>query len=92
MQYGAPIYVYDFGANGTERDPQGRIVLCAHGDRQIVRLEQDGTRTVLAPDTRAPRFYHPNEMTIKSDGAIYITMHTRLPRIPRRRRKNSASS
>jgi gluconolactonase len=73
MQYGAPIYVYDFGANGTERDPEGRIVLCAHGDRQIVRLEQDGTRTVLATGYRGTRFYHPNEMTIKSDGAIYIT-------------------
>jgi gluconolactonase len=73
MQYGAPIYVYDFGANGTERDPQGHIVLCAHGDRQIVRLEQDGTRTVLATGYQGTQFYHPNEMTIKSDGAIYIT-------------------
>jgi len=73
MQYGAPIYVYDFGANGTERDPQGRIVLCAHGDRQIVRLEENGTRTVVATGYKGEQFYHPNEMTIKSDGAIYIT-------------------
>src|SRR6185437_1125994 len=43
-QYGAPIYIYDFGANGIALDPQGRVVLCAHGDRQIVRLEQDGSR------------------------------------------------
>jgi gluconolactonase len=48
-------------------------VLCAHGDRQIVRLEDDGTRTVLATGYQGTRFYHPNEMTIKSDGAIYIT-------------------
>jgi gluconolactonase len=73
MQYGAPIYVYDFGANGLERDPQGRLVLCAHGDRQIVRLEQDGARTIVATGYQGERFYHPNEMTIKSDGAIYIT-------------------
>lgn len=72
-QYGAPIYVYDFGANGIEQDPQGRLVLCAHGDRQIVRLEQDGGRTVLATGFEGERFYHPNEMTIRSDGAIYIT-------------------
>jgi gluconolactonase len=72
-QYGAPIYVYDFGANGIEQDPQGRIVMCAHGDRQIVRLEKDGQRTVVATGYQGARFFHPNEMTIKSDGAIYIT-------------------
>lgn len=72
-QYGAPIYVYDFGANGIERDPQGRIVLCAHGDREIVRIEPDGSRTVVATGYRGTRFWHPNEMTIKSNGTIYIT-------------------
>lgn len=72
-QYGAPIYIYDFGANGIALDPQGHVVLCAHGDRQIVRLEQDGTRSVVATGYQGERFYHPNEMTIKADGAIYIT-------------------
>jgi len=72
-QYGAPLYVYDFGANGLGLDPQGRVVLCAHGDRQIVRLEPDGTRTVLATGYQGNRFYHPNEMAISSDGAIYVT-------------------
>jgi gluconolactonase len=72
-QYGAPIYIYDFGANGIALDPQARVVLCAHGDREIVRLEQDGARTVLATGYQGDRFYHPNEMAIKSDGAIYIT-------------------
>jgi sugar lactone lactonase YvrE len=72
-QYGAPIYIYDFGANGIGLDPQGQIVLCAHGDRQIVRLEPDGSRTVLATGYQGERFYHPNEMAIKSDGALYIT-------------------
>jgi gluconolactonase len=72
-QYGAPIYIYDFGANGIALDPRGRVVLCAHGDREIVRLEQNGTRTVLATGYLGDRFYHPNEMAIRSDGAIYIT-------------------
>jgi gluconolactonase len=72
-QYGAPLYVYDIGANGIALDPQGRVVLCAQGDRQIVRLEQDGTRTVLATGYQGRRFNHTNSMAIKSDGAIYVT-------------------
>jgi gluconolactonase len=73
MQYGAPIYVYDFGANGIERDPEGHLVLCAHGDREIVRIEKDGSRTVVASEYQGTRFWHPNEMAIKSNGTIYIT-------------------
>lgn len=72
-QYGAPLYVYDIGANGIALDPQGRVVLCAQGDRQIVRLEQDGTRTVLATGYQGHRFNHTNSMVIKSDGTIYIS-------------------
>src|SRR5512145_3037153 len=30
------------GSNGLTFDPQGRLVLCRHGDRQIGRLETDG--------------------------------------------------
>ena len=72
-QYGAPLYVYDIGANGIALDPQGRVVLCAQGDRQIVRLEGDGTRTVLATGYQDHRFNHTNSMVIKSDGTIYIS-------------------
>jgi gluconolactonase len=72
-QYGAPLYVYDIGANGIALDPQGRVVLCAQGDRQIVRLEQDGTRTVLATGYQGHRFNHTNSMAIKSDGTIYMS-------------------
>lgn len=72
-QYGAPLYVYDIGANGIALDPQGRVVLCAQGDRQIVRLEKDGTRTVLATGFEGHRFNHTNSMAIKSDGTIYMS-------------------
>jgi gluconolactonase len=82
-QYGAPMYVYDFGANGMALDPQGRLVLCAHGDRQIVRIEKDGTRTVLATGFGGDRFFHPNEMAIRSDGTVYITdAHTGASNTP----------
>lgn len=72
-QYGAPLYIYDIGANGIALDPEGRVVLCAQGDRQVVRLEKDGTRTVVASDYQGHRFNHTNSMVIKSDGAIYMS-------------------
>jgi gluconolactonase len=72
-QYGAPLYVYDIGANGIALDPQGRVVFCAQGDRQIVRLEEDGKRTVLATGYGGHRFNHTNSMAVKSDGTIYIS-------------------
>jgi gluconolactonase len=36
----------EIGSNGTTFDHEGRIVFCAQGDRQIVRLETDWRRTV----------------------------------------------
>lgn len=72
-QYAAPLYVYDIGANGIALDPQGRVVLCAQGDRQVVRLEKDGTRTVLATEYEGHRLNHTNSMAIKSNGTIYFT-------------------
>ena len=36
------------GSNGLTLDPQGRLIITAMADRNVVRLEKDGTRTLLA--------------------------------------------
>jgi gluconolactonase len=54
-------------------DPQGRIVYCAHGDRQIVRVEPDGKRTVLASEFEGKRLNSPNDLVYKSDGSLYFS-------------------
>jgi gluconolactonase len=54
-------------------DPQGRIVWCANDDRKLMRLEKDGTRTVLSEGGNGKRFSGPNDISIRSDGAIYLT-------------------
>jgi gluconolactonase len=41
-------------------------------DRTVVRLERDGTRTILADRYDGKRFSGPNDIVIKSDGAIYL--------------------
>jgi len=61
------------GSNAVTVDPQGRIVYCAHGDRQVVRLESDGKRTVLASQYEGKRLNSPNDLVFKSDGALYFT-------------------
>src|SRR5579872_4154370 len=61
------------GSNAVTTDPQGRIVYCAHGDHQVVRLEPDGRRTVLANALEGKRLNSPNDLIYKSDGALYFT-------------------
>ena len=61
------------GSNGLALDPQGRLVVTAMNDRTVYRLEKDGTRTVLADRYDGKRFNGPNDIVIKSNGAIYFT-------------------
>jgi gluconolactonase len=61
------------GSNGLTLDRQGRLVFCQHGDRQISRLERNGSRTVLAAYYDGKRLNSPNDLVFKSDGSLYFT-------------------
>jgi len=61
----------NFG-NGNTRDRQGRLVTCEHG-RRFTRTEYDGTITVLAESFEGRRLNSPNDVVVKSDGAIWFT-------------------
>lgn len=61
------------GSNGLALDPQGQIVVTAMADRTVYRLEKDGSRTVLADRYEGKRFNGPNDIVIKSNGAVYFT-------------------
>ena len=61
------------GSNGVTVDPQGRVVFNAMGDRQVVRLEEDGRRTVLASHYQGKRLNSTNDLVFKSDGSLYFT-------------------
>ncbi len=60
-------------ANGITRDMQGRLVACEAATRRIVREEHDGSITVLASTFQGRSFNRPNDIVVKSDGAIYFT-------------------
>ena len=66
-------HVLLIGPSCSGVDPQGRIVWCADNDRQVMRLEKDGTHTVVSKGFEGKRFNGPNDISIKSDGAIYLT-------------------
>lgn len=61
------------GSNGLTFDALGRLVLCRHGDRQIGRLEPDGTITPLAQRFDGHRINSPNDLVFKSNGDLYFT-------------------
>jgi len=61
------------GANGLTRDPQGRLVACEGLTRRVVREERDGSVTVVASSFQGKRINKPNDVVVKSDGAIYFT-------------------
>jgi gluconolactonase len=62
-----------YGSNGITLDQQGRVIYCQHGDRGVMRLEKDGTRTVLADRYEGKRLNSPNDLVYKSDGSLYFT-------------------
>jgi gluconolactonase len=60
-------------ANGITRDMQGRLVACEAATRRVVREEHDGSITVMASSFQGRPLNFPNDIVVKSDGAIYFT-------------------
>lgn len=60
-------------SNGLTLDRQGRVVAAEHDGRRVVRVAADGTRTTLAERFQGKRLNSPNDIVVKSDGAIYFT-------------------
>lgn len=66
------------GSNGLALDPQGRLVLCQHGDRRIARLEAplsapEPRFTTIADRYDGARFNSPNDMVFHTSGDLYFT-------------------
>jgi len=60
-------------SNGLTRDREGRLLACEHGNRRVTRTEKDGTQTIVADTFLKKRLNSPNDIIVKSDGAIYFT-------------------
>ena len=61
------------GSNGLAIDPEGRLLVCQHGNRRVVRDETKGPMTVLADRHDGKRLNSPNDLVVKSNGDVYFT-------------------
>ncbi|HEX7878488.1 MAG TPA: SMP-30/gluconolactonase/LRE family protein [Candidatus Eisenbacteria bacterium] len=61
------------GSNGLAFDSRGRLLICRHGDRRVVRREIDGTLTVLADRYQGRRLNSPNDLIVRPNGDIWFT-------------------
>src|SRR5258707_3634505 len=59
--------------NGLTRDLQGRLVGAERVTRRITRREADGSITVISGSFQGKQLNIPNDVIVKSDGAIYFT-------------------
>jgi gluconolactonase len=68
-------HVLLIGPSCASLDSQGRLIWCADNDRQVMRLEKDGTtRTVLSSGSNdGKRFSGPNDIVVAKDDAVYLT-------------------
>ena len=61
------------GSNGLTFDPEGRLTICQHGNRRVVRVNPHGDITVLADRYDGKRLNSPNDLVYRSDGTLYFT-------------------
>jgi gluconolactonase len=67
VEYGQP------GSNGLTFDSRGRLTINQHGNRRVIRIEDDGALTVLADRFDGKRLNSPNDLVYKKDGSVYFT-------------------
>ncbi len=62
-------------ANGNAYDAQGRVVTCEHATSRVTRTNfaQNGNLEILASHYQGKQLNSPNDIIVKSDGAIYFT-------------------
>jgi gluconolactonase len=65
-------HVILIGPSCSGMDHAGRLIWCADNDRQVMRLEKDGTHTVLSSGMDGQKFSGPNDIAIAADDTVYV--------------------
>ncbi len=61
------------GSNGLTFDPAGRLVICQHGNRRVIRVNPHGDTSVIADAYEGRRLNSPNDVVCRSDGSVWFT-------------------
>jgi gluconolactonase len=61
------------GSNGLTLDGRGRLTICQHGERRVLRVEPHGNVTVMADRFEGARLNSPNDLVYRSDGTLFFT-------------------
>ena len=61
------------GSNGLGVDPEGRLLVCQHGERRIARWSKDKGFESIADRFEGKRFNSPNDLALLKSGEIYFT-------------------
>ena len=61
------------GSNGLTFDPDGRLVMCQHGNRRVIRVNPHGDTTVIADSYEGRRLNSPNDVVCRSDRTVWFT-------------------
>lgn len=68
------LYIDDIGTNGLYFDNEGLLIVCGNlRDRQLYRISESGTRTVLVDKVDGKRLNAPNDCWVDPVGGIYFT-------------------
>ena len=71
---GASVFLRPSGkANGMTYDKQGRLVVAGWASRSVWRMAHDGSIVTIASHYQGKKINTPNDIVVKSDGAIYWT-------------------
>jgi gluconolactonase len=60
-------------ANGMYFDPRGHLIACADEQNALWSIAPDGTVSVIVGEYGGKRLNGPNDVWVRSDGAIYFT-------------------
>lgn len=61
------------GSNGLTFDKNGHLTVCQHGDRRVVRFDENKQERPLAESYDGKRLNSPNDLVFNSVGDLYFT-------------------
>jgi sugar lactone lactonase YvrE len=60
-------------ANGLTVDREGNLIACEHSTRRVSRVDANGSAETLVDAYEGKRLNSPNDVVVRSDGAIFFT-------------------